>query len=157
VNTAAKEHTIPTTTTNGAADPSAPSANSLAEILRFDTVPRTKYYSARWKKWVHLRGMDAGQKEEWLAEVVIDGGEGQKARTVSTGLRQNAIARCWVTEDDELIAVGPAGLTALNKLPPESLAELWENVARLNNLRDEDNAALKNSSVGDTGSAASPA
>ena len=55
---------IPIPSENGAADPTAPSANSLAEILKFDTVPRTKFFHTRWKRWVHLRAMDAGSRRE---------------------------------------------------------------------------------------------
>lgn len=152
---AVKERTaqISPASPNGAADPNAPSANSLAEILTFDTVPRTKFWHSRWKRWVHLRAMDAGSRRDWL-ERALPSEDGGKEHKYAQAM---AISECWETEDGELIAVGDEGVAALNRLPIPSFDELWDNVARVNLLREKDREALKNDSGGTSGSATSPA
>lgn len=144
----------PNGTTDAAPDENAPSADSLKEILGFDSVPATKYWSARWKRWVHLRGMTAREKQEWLREAVKEDEDGK--RTAVIDHQQRAIARCWVTSKGEPIGEGQALVTAIGKLPPEALDELWEHVAELNALREKDSEKLKNSSAGVTGSGTSP-
>lgn len=146
-------HPSPNGVTTDVPDPNAPVANSLAAILKFDTLPRVKRYVKRWNRWAYFQGMGAAQKEEWLRDVLIETEDGKQK--TKPGMRMSLIALTWVTEEGAQIAVGDPGIEALGQLPDETIQELWGHAAEVNQIREADKDALKNSSAGSTGSAPS--
>lgn len=137
-----------------APDANAPVANSLAEMLKYDTQPIAKRWVKRWKRWAYFQGMTAADKEDWLRDVIIDSDDGKQK--TKPRMRMSLIAASWVTETGERVAVGEKGVDMLGKLPNETVQELWEHAADVNQIREQDKESLKNGSAGGTGSAPSP-